>query len=76
MEGPGGAWRRPPFYGRGASRSPRPAETAYYAELKAKLDTVLAEVNGLFEKDLSEFNAAVRDAGIPPVSVLPKSEKK
>jgi len=59
-----------------ADGAPRPAETAYYAELKAKLDSVLAELNGLLEKDLSEFNGTVRDAGIPPVSVLPKSDKK
>ena len=59
-----------------ADGAPRPAETAYYAELKAKLDAVLAEVNGVFEKDLAEFNAAVQGAGIPPVSVLPKSDKK
>jgi hypothetical protein len=59
-----------------ADGAPRAAETQYYAELKAKLDAVLAEMNGIFDKDLAEFNAAVRDAGIPPVAVLPKSEKK
>ena len=59
-----------------ADGAPRPAEVQYYAELKGKLDGVMADLSGIFEKDLAEFNMAVRDAGIPPVAVLPKSEKK
>jgi photosystem II stability/assembly factor-like uncharacterized protein len=59
-----------------ADGAPRPAEKEYYAELKAKLDAVLAELSTLLDKDLAEFNAAVRDAAIPAVSVPLKSEKK
>jgi photosystem II stability/assembly factor-like uncharacterized protein len=59
-----------------ADGAPRAAEREYYAELKAKLDAILSEMNGVFGKDLADFNAAVRDAGIPPVSVLPSDEKK
>ncbi|MFI5181064.1 MAG: WD40/YVTN/BNR-like repeat-containing protein [Thermoanaerobaculia bacterium] len=59
-----------------ADGAPRPAEKEYYAELKAKLDTVLTDLNGVLDKDLSEFNAAVRDAGIPAVSVPSKTDKK
>ncbi len=58
-----------------ADGAPRPAEEAYYAELKAKLEGVLADLAGVFDKDLADFNAAVRDAGIPAVSVPPKKEK-
>ena len=56
-----------------ADGAPRPVEKEYDAELKAKLDAVLAELNAVLDKDLADFNAAVRDAGIPAVSVLPKS---
>ncbi len=59
-----------------ADGAPRPVEQEYYAELKAKLDTLLSEMNGLLGKDLADFNAAVRDAGIPPVAVLPIEKKK
>ena len=59
-----------------ADGAPRPAEKEYYAELKSKLDAVLAELNGVLDKDLTEFNTAVRDAGIPAVSVPQKTEKK
>ncbi|MGE5347524.1 MAG: WD40/YVTN/BNR-like repeat-containing protein [Acidithiobacillales bacterium] len=59
-----------------ADGAPRPVEREYYAELKAKLDALLSEMNGLLGKDLADFNAAVRDAGIPPVAVLPIEEKK
>lgn len=58
-----------------ADGAPRAAEREYYAELKAKLDALLAEMHRIFEKDLADFNAAVHDAGVPPVAVLPKSEK-
>jgi photosystem II stability/assembly factor-like uncharacterized protein len=59
-----------------ADGTPRPAEKEYYAELKTKLDAVLSDLNGVLDKDLAEFNAAVRDAGIPAVSVPPKNDKK
>jgi hypothetical protein len=59
-----------------ADGAPRPAEVQYYADLKAKLDGVLKDLTGVFTNDLADFNAAVRDAGIPPVAVLPKGDKK
>jgi photosystem II stability/assembly factor-like uncharacterized protein len=59
-----------------ADGAPRPAEREYLAELTAKLDALLAETNAVFERDLAGFNAAVQDAGIPPVSVLPRSDRK
>ena len=58
-----------------ADGAPRPVEKEYYAELKAKLDAVLADLNTVLDKDLADFNAAVRDAGIPAVSVPPKTAK-
>ena len=59
-----------------ADGAPRPSEIACYGELKTKLEAVLEDLGGVFAKDLAEFNAAVKEAGVPPVAVLPKSEKK
>ena len=58
-----------------ADGAPRPVEVEYFAELNAKLDALLAELNAVFRTDLADFNAAVKEAGIPPVAVLPKGEK-
>jgi len=38
------------------------------------LDGLLAELNTVFGTDLAGFNAAVTEAGIPPVAFLPKGE--
>jgi len=59
-----------------AAGAPRPAEEQYFAETSAKLDGLLTELSGVFDRDLADLNAAIRDAGIPPVAVLPKGEKK
>jgi len=58
-----------------ADGAPRPVEVEYFVNLNAKLDALLAELNTVFGTDLAGFNAAVTEAGIPPVAVLPKGEK-
>jgi hypothetical protein len=57
-----------------ADGAPRPVEVEYFAMLNAKLGALLAELNALFGKDLADFDAAVTEAGIPPVAVLPKGK--
>ncbi len=59
-----------------ADGAPRPVEVEYFAALNAKLDALLAELETLFGSDLADFNAAVKEAGILPVAVLPKGEMK
>jgi photosystem II stability/assembly factor-like uncharacterized protein len=59
-----------------ADGAPRPVEREYFTMLSGKLDALLAQLNELFRTDLAGFNAAVTQAGIPPVSVLPKEEKE
>jgi hypothetical protein len=59
-----------------ADGAPRPVEVEYFAALNGKLDALLAELNAVFGTELAGFNAAVKEAGIPPVAVLPKGERK
>jgi hypothetical protein len=59
-----------------ADGAPRPVEREYFTMLSGNLDALLAQLNELFRTDLAGFNAAVTQAGIPPVSVLPKEEKE
>ena len=54
-----------------ADAAPAPSAYAYFDELRKQLAAVRGELSGVFDKDLADFNRAVRDAGVPPV-VVPK----
>jgi hypothetical protein len=55
----------------GADAAPAPSAYAYFDELKKQLAGVRGELSAVFDKDLADFNRAVRDTGVPPV-VVPK----
>ena len=57
-----------------ADAKPTDASWAYYKIIRAQLDGVLAELKGVLDKDLADFNRSVREKDIPPVVVVPKSE--
>jgi photosystem II stability/assembly factor-like uncharacterized protein len=58
-----------------ADGAPAPSAYAYYDELKKKLAAIRADLKNIFDKDLADFNKAVRDGGVPPVVVpAPKDE--
>jgi photosystem II stability/assembly factor-like uncharacterized protein len=54
-----------------ADSAPAPSAYAYFGELRKQLAGIQAELSAALEKDLGDFNRAVRDAGVPPV-VVPK----
>jgi hypothetical protein len=56
-----------------ADAAPAPSAYAYYGELKKQLDAIRAELAGVLDKDLADFNRSVRDAGVPPI-VVPKTK--
>lgn len=56
----------------GAPAAPTKSAYAYYDETEAKLKAVLAELDGVLGKDLTEFNRLVREKEIPPVIVPPE----
>jgi photosystem II stability/assembly factor-like uncharacterized protein len=51
-----------------ADARPTEASVAYYAQVKAQFDAVMAELRAVYDKDLAEFNQAVQAQGIPPVA--------
>ena len=51
--------------------APAPSAYAYYRELSKQLAAIASELSSVLDKDLSDFNRAVRDAGVPPI-VVPK----
>jgi len=55
----------------GADAHPTPASLQYYALLKGRLDAIQAALRGVIEKDVSDFNAAVAAAKVPPVAATP-----
>jgi hypothetical protein len=57
-----------------ADFKPTDSAWAYYKEVSGKLATILSELDSVLGKDLSEFNAMVRTAEIPPVVVVPKKK--
>ena len=62
--------------GRGTMRisstaKPTASEVAYYKVLKGQLDAVLAEFNAVTSHELADFNRAVADQKITPVTLLP-----
>ncbi|MCA1582389.1 MAG: glycosyl hydrolase [Acidobacteria bacterium] len=54
---------------------PTDASWVYLKQIQGKLDGILGEWKSLQEKDLAEFNKAVREKDIPPVVVVPKKEE-
>jgi photosystem II stability/assembly factor-like uncharacterized protein len=52
-----------------ADARPTDASFAYYREVKAKLDAVMADLRAVLDADVAAFNEAVRAEGIPPVVV-------
>jgi photosystem II stability/assembly factor-like uncharacterized protein len=57
-----------------ADAKPTDASQAFYRQIRAELDAILARLDAALEKDLGAFNEAVRQAQIPPVVVV-KEEK-
>ncbi len=57
-----------------ASADTAPTDTSYtyFKELEGKLAALQAELKALLDKDLAEFNKAVRNADIPPVAAAHK----
>jgi photosystem II stability/assembly factor-like uncharacterized protein len=50
-----------------ADAKPTDSEVAYYKEIRGRLDGILAELKGVLDGDLTAFNRAVAEAGIPPI---------
>jgi photosystem II stability/assembly factor-like uncharacterized protein len=58
-----------------ADGAPAASAYAYYDELKRQLAAIRSDLKAVFDKDLANFNKAVRDGGVPPVVVpAPKDE--
>ncbi len=58
----------------GSDSRPTDASWVYLKQVQGKLDGILGEWKSLQEKDLADFNKAVREKEIPPVVVVPKKE--
>jgi len=57
-----------------ADAAPRPADLAYYDQEKAVLAGLQAELAQAWSTELAAFEQAVREAGIPPVIVVPAAK--
>ncbi|MGH9399234.1 MAG: hypothetical protein ACRD00_02615, partial [Thermoanaerobaculia bacterium] len=57
-----------------ASADTAPTDTSYtyFQELEGKLAAIQSELKAVLDKDLADFNKAVRDADIPPVAAARK----
>jgi hypothetical protein len=57
-----------------ASADAAPTDTSYtyFQQLEGKLAAIQQELSAVLDKDLAEFNKAVRDADIPPVAAARK----
>jgi photosystem II stability/assembly factor-like uncharacterized protein len=55
-----------------ADAKPTAGSLKYYELLKGRLSGILAELDGVFAKDLAEFNRAVEAAKLPAVAAAPK----
>ncbi len=58
-----------------ADARPTVASVNRYAELKGQLTAVESELNQVFDRELGDFNRAVRDRELPAVIVTPKPKK-
>jgi hypothetical protein len=55
-----------------ADAPPTDTSYTYFQMLEGKLAGIQSELKGVVDKDLAEFNKAVRDADIPPVAAARK----
>lgn len=55
----------------GAEAKPTAAARARYEELKGQLGQIQAELRQVLERELADFNRAVREQDVPPVVVAP-----
>ncbi len=58
-----------------ADAKPTDASPAYLKQIQGELSAVQAELKAVLEKDLADFNKAVREQDIPPVVVVPKKKE-
>jgi hypothetical protein len=58
-----------------ADAKPTDSSVVYYRQIRAQLDAILAELKAVLDSDLAEFNKAVRAAEIPPVVVPPPKKE-
>jgi hypothetical protein len=56
----------------GADRRPTDGSMRIYDDLQRQLAGIQAQLKGILDTDLAEFNRAVQAAGIPPVVASPK----
>ena len=57
-----------------ADTAPTDSAYTYFAELEGRLAGIQTELKAVLDKDLADFNKAVRDADIPPVAAARKKE--
>jgi hypothetical protein len=55
-----------------ADTAPTDSSYTYFQELEGKLSGIQKELAAVLDKDLAEFNKAVRDADVPPVTAVRK----
>ncbi len=58
-----------------ADAKPTDSSPVYLKQIQTELAAVQAELQALLEKDLAEFNKAVRDQDIPPVVAVPAKKE-
>jgi hypothetical protein len=58
-----------------ADRAPTASSQKMYDELAQRLSAIRAELKGVLDSDLADFNRAVQAAGVPPVAASPKIER-
>jgi photosystem II stability/assembly factor-like uncharacterized protein len=59
-----------------ADAAPRAVDYEYYNEAKTKLQSIEAELATVLDKDVADFDSAVRAANVPAVVVAPVKEEK
>jgi photosystem II stability/assembly factor-like uncharacterized protein len=59
----------------GADRRPTAASLKLYDQLASRLSAIRAELKGVMDGDLAEFNRAVTASGMPPVVGAPRIER-
>ena len=55
-----------------ADTAPTDSASVYFHELEGKLAGIQAELKAVLDKDLADFNKAVREADVPPVAAVRK----
>jgi len=58
-----------------ADRAPTASSRKMYDDLAQRLGAIRAELKGVLDGDLADFNRAVQTAGVPPVAASPKIER-